>query len=119
MGAPVMHFEIGCRDKAATAEFYTSVFGWTTQEFGPATMIDTGSKTGIQGHFNALGHEPHHYTIIYIEVDDVDAYLAKIGGRGGKTLIPKTEVPGAGWFAWFTDPAGNTVGLWKSAPQPE
>lgn len=118
MGAPVVHFEIGCKDKAATADFYTSIFGWTTQEFGPATMINTAADSGIHGHFNALGHEPHHYTIFYIQVDDVDAYLKKVGSRGGKTLVPQTEVPGAGWFAWFADPAGNTVGLWKPAPQP-
>jgi len=29
----------------------------------------------------------------------------------------KTEVPGAGWFALASDPDGNVIGLWKSAPK--
>ena len=47
MGRPVVHFEIGCRDKARTAGFFTKLFDWNTQESGPATMIDTGAGTGI------------------------------------------------------------------------
>jgi uncharacterized protein len=60
MGRPVVHFEIGCRDKARTAEFFTKLFDWSTQESGPATMIDTAAGTGINGHLTSLGHEPHN-----------------------------------------------------------
>ncbi len=35
MGRPVMHFEIGCRDKARTSEFFSKLFDWNTQEMGP------------------------------------------------------------------------------------
>lgn len=117
MGQPVMHFEIGCRDKEKAAKFYTEIFGWKTQEFGPALMIDTGTKEGIHGHFNALGHEPHNYTTFYIQVGDLQEYLTKVEANGGKTMIPPTEVPGAGHFAWFNDPDGNCVGLWKPMQQ--
>ncbi len=110
-----MHFEIGCRDTAETAQFYSSLFGWTTAPMGPAVMIDTGAKEGIQGHFTALGHEPHHYTIFYVNVDDVDAYVAKCESLGGKTVVPRQDIPGYGSFAWISDVAGNVVGLWKSA----
>ncbi len=57
MGRPVVHFEIGCKDKAKTAEFYGNLFGWTMQEMGPATMVATGADSGIQGHMSSLGHE--------------------------------------------------------------
>lgn len=113
MGAPVVHFEIGCRDKEKTQAFFTELFGWEMQEFGPATMINTGAESGIHGHLSMLGHEPHQYTIFYIQVDDIDATLKRIESNGGRMLIPSTEVPGAGHFAWFSDPGGNTVGLWK------
>jgi len=112
MGAPVVHFEIGCRDKAKTQTFFTKTFGWSAEDFGGATMINTGADSGIHGHISSLGHEPHQYTIFYIQVDDINATLKKIESNGGKTLIPKTEVPHAGHFAWFSDPGGNTVGLW-------
>lgn len=112
MGQPVIHFEIGCQDSGKTSEFFSNLFGWNMQPMGPATMINTGSTNGIQGHISALGHEPHHYTIFYVQVDDVQAYLNKAGALGGKTLVPPVEIP-TGTFAWFADPEGNTIGLWK------
>jgi predicted enzyme related to lactoylglutathione lyase len=113
MGQPVVHFEIGCRDRARTTAFYARLFDWNIQENGPASMIDAGG--GIGGHITALGHEPHHYTIFYIEVDDIQKYLEKAEALGGKTLIPPLAIP-TGWFAWMADPDGNTVGLWKPKP---
>ncbi|MBN8646201.1 MAG: hypothetical protein J0L61_13285 [Planctomycetes bacterium] len=71
----------------------------------------------LGGHINCLGHPPHQYVTFYIMVDDVDASLAEIAKRGGSMLVPKMEVPGMGWFAWFKDPEGNAVGLWKSMMQ--
>ena len=115
MGQPVVHFEIGCRDKEKTKAFYSAMFDWSTSDMGPAAMIDTqAGGAGIQGHMTALGHEPHNYTIFYVDVDDVPAALAKAESLGGKTLVPPVTIPN-GTFAWFADPEGNTVGLWKAA----
>ena len=113
MGCPIVHFEIGCRDLNKTSAFYCGLFGWKTEAYGPAAMVDTGSKQGIQGHIAALGHEPFRYTTFYVQVEDLQGYLDKIGRLGGKTIVPPTEVPGMGGFAWFSDPEGNVVGLWK------
>ena len=107
-----MHFEIGCKDKAKTEQFFSDLFGWQMQAMGPATMIDTGSPHGIRGHMSELGHEPFHYTIFYVQVDDVQGYLDKAGALGGKTIVPPIAIP-TGTFAWLADPEGNTMGLWK------
>lgn len=115
MGKPVIHFEIGCRDKAGTQAFYEKLFDWGTESYGPSLMINTGSTQGIQGHITAMGHEPHQYVMFYVQVEDIPAHLAKAESLGGKTLIPQTEVPGMGHFAWLADPGGNLVGLWKPA----
>ena len=112
MGQPVVHFEIGCRDLAKTSDFFSRLFDWQLQTMGPAAMVNTGGAGGIQGHMTVLGHEPHHYTIFYVEVDDIGAYLEKATALGGKTLVPPVEIP-TGTFAWFADPEGNTIGLWK------
>jgi predicted enzyme related to lactoylglutathione lyase len=115
MGQPVVHFEIGCRDREKTAAFYGELFGWSIELAGPAAMIDTqAGGVGIQGHITALGHEPHHYTTFYVQVDDVAAALESVGGLGGKTVVPPVTIP-EGTFAWFADPEGNVVGLWKPA----
>ena len=113
-GRPVVHFEIGCRDRAKTGKFYAELFGWQIQEAGAASVINTASPGGIQGHLTALGHEPQHYTIFYVEVEDVQASLDKAVSQGGKVLVPPIKIP-TGTFAWFADIDGNTIGLIKSA----
>lgn len=117
MGAPVVHFEIGCKNVAKTAAFYKSLLGWTTENFGGSEMISTGSKEGIAGHIHSLGHPPHNYITVYATVDDLAATIKKAESLGGKQIVPPTEVPGMGHFAWIADPEGTCFGLWKSAPQ--
>jgi predicted enzyme related to lactoylglutathione lyase len=112
MANPVVHFEIGCRQSQKTQEYYAKLFGWKIQQAGPAAMIDTGGA--VTGHITELGHEPFHYTIFYVEVDDVQAYLDKATALGGKMLVPPIDIP-TGKFAWMQDLEGNTVGLWKPA----
>lgn len=112
MGQPVVHFEIGCQNREKTEQFFSKAFGWEIQPGGPASMINTLSPAGIQGHITSLGHEPHHYTIFYVQVDDVRKYLDLAVGLGGKVLVPAIDIP-TGTFAWFADPEGNTIGLWK------
>ena len=114
MGRPVVHFEIGCRDNQRAATFYQQLFDWTIEPHGPSSLnIRTGHACGIQGHITSLGHEPHQYTLFYVEVEDIPAHLARVDALGGRTLIPELPVPRGGHFAWFSDPDGNTVGLYK------
>ena len=113
MGRPVVHFEIGCRDRAKTGDFYAKLFDWQITAAGPASNIDTGGP-GISGHITALGHEPEHYTMFYVDVEDVQAALDKAIELGGKKLVGPIQIP-TGTFAWFADPDGNTIGLLKRA----
>jgi uncharacterized protein len=109
-GRPVVHFEIGCRDSAATQAFYSKLFDWDITAAGPAATINTGGEGGINGHITALGHEPHNYVTVYVQVDDLKKYLSKAEALGGKTLVPPVKIP-TGQFAWLADPDGNIVGL--------
>ncbi|MDE2846485.1 MAG: VOC family protein [Gemmatimonadota bacterium] len=113
MANPVVHFEIGCKNREETQTFYAGLFGWNMESHEHASMIDTGDEEGITGHISALGHEPHNYTLVYVQVDDLDAYVAKAEELGGASIVPPTEVPGMGHFAWIADNEGTCVGLWK------
>jgi predicted enzyme related to lactoylglutathione lyase len=96
---------------AKAQEFFAKLFDWRmTPSGGPATVVDTGGA--VTGHITALGHEPHTFTHFCVEVDDIKSCLDKATGLGGKTLVPPVEIP-TGTFAWFADPEGNIVGLWK------
>lgn len=75
-------------------------------------MINTGASADINGHITSLGHERHNYVAIYMQVDDLQAYLDKAISLGGKMLVPPVEIP-AGTFAWLADPDGNIIGLFR------
>jgi predicted enzyme related to lactoylglutathione lyase len=115
MGQPVVHFEIGSRQGDKAKQFYGQLFGWHIESHGPANMISTGSAEGIQGNIAVPDQEPKSYVTVYVQVDNVAEALAKVDALGGKVLVPASDVPGMGQFAWFADLDGNAIGLWKSA----
>jgi len=51
----------------------------------------------------------------YVTTDDIEASLEKIGSNGGSTVVPKTEIPGFGHFAIFSDPTGNRIELFSGS----
>ena len=106
----ICHFEIGCRDRAKSGEFYSKMFEWTIQADPHGTAVRTGGDIG--GHINSLGHEPHNYTIFYVMVDDVAAALATAATLGGKKLVGPVPLPNNTEFGWFADPEGNMIGVY-------
>ena len=82
--------------------------------YGPCSFkFDTESQKGIQGFTTALGHEPHNYVMVYVEVADIASHIQLLESLGGKVVIPETQVPDSGSFARCSDPEGNTFGLWS------
>ncbi|TDX02360.1 VOC family protein [Dinghuibacter silviterrae] len=108
---PVVHFEIGCRDLEKTTAFYTGIFGWAPTPIPQASLLNTQSPEGIQGHITALGHEPHQYVLFYIRTADIEDSLQKIEAAGGRKVVGPFPLPDGRKFAWFSDPEGNMVGL--------
>jgi predicted enzyme related to lactoylglutathione lyase len=112
-----VHFEIGCRDTAKAAAFYTAAFGWTTTPYiGTALHAHTGKPETISGHFTSLGHEPHNYVTIYVEVDDIGAAIEKVIANGGQKPAGPIPLPDGNSFAWTKDPDGNIIAMITPAP---
>lgn len=114
MAHPVVHFEIAGKDAKDTQQFYASLFDWEidTQSMGVEYGMIRGGDGGIGGGLMAApSGQP--YVTVYIQVDDLQAYLAKAESLGAKALIQPTEIPGGGAWAMFQDPDGNMVGLFK------
>ncbi|MCH8035402.1 MAG: hypothetical protein IH950_16810 [Bacteroidetes bacterium] len=44
----------------------------------------------------------------------MDESAKKVEELGGKIVMPKSAVPGMGWFVHFTDMDGNLLALWES-----
>ena len=113
-----VHIEISAEDLQAAADFYSQVFGWKVEHMPEMNYITFDEGGGLGGGFNPTeneGNEPGD-VIVYIGTDDIEASLAEIEAAGGKTLVPKTEIPGMGWFALFSDPTGNKLGLYTGRP---
>lgn len=116
MGQPVVHWEIGGKDARKLRDFYSKLFDWkitVDKNMGDYGLVETGGKGGINGGiFPTTGDMPATLTF-YVQVDDLQAYLDKAVKLGGKALVPPTPIPNIGAFAMFSDPEGNTIGLFK------
>jgi len=51
-----------------------------------------------------------------VDVESVDAAVAKIEKHGGKNVAPKMPIPGVGYLAYCTDTEGNVFGLMQADP---
>jgi predicted enzyme related to lactoylglutathione lyase len=103
-------------DNGKMSAFYAKLFGWKTQNFFPGYDVFT-PDSGPGGGFRE-GYEPGTpMTVVYINVDDIDASLKLVSELGGTVVVPKTEIaPDVGWSAFFKDPTGNIVGLHQNPP---
>ena len=111
---PIVHVELSTTDRKKSAGFYNKVFGWEAQHIDEMNYSTfTTGENQIGGGFNpAPDNMPVGSTLVYIGTDDIEATLREIEANGGKTIAPKSEIPGMGWFAMFQDPTGNLVGLY-------
>lgn len=120
MPSPIVHIEFSSLDRRASTDFYSAVFGWEPfhiDEMNYSTM-STGQE-GIGVGINPVTENTPAGTVsVYIHSDDIDATLAKIESAGGKTILPKSEIPNTGWFASFSDPTGNIVALYTPLTPP-
>ena len=112
---PIVHIELSAVDSKSAGEFYSGLFGWEVKPFAGSDYLTFEAKPGPGGGFNVIDNEHHKAgeIIPYLQVDDIEAMLAKIAARGGKVVVGKSEIPGEGHFALFEDPSGNVIGLFS------
>lgn len=110
MGNAVVHFEIGGADDGSLVAFYGELFGWRPETAADDgyRMLDTQAGAGIGG---GIGRAGPPSATFYVETDDPGATLALAAELGGTTVMPVTDVAGAGTRAIFRDPDGLLVGL--------
>ncbi|MBC8508002.1 MAG: VOC family protein [Chloroflexi bacterium] len=111
----IVHIEFSANDREAAGKFFSDVFDWEVQQMPEMNyaMFNTGDDLG--GGLNPVGeNSPVGRVLVHIGTDDIEATSAKIEANGGKITVPKTEIPAMGWFAIFTDPTGNEIGLYQA-----
>jgi predicted enzyme related to lactoylglutathione lyase len=115
MSNKIMWFESASADIPASAKFYGDLFGWpfVTDEAMNYTM--TGFEPGEMG----MGFSPVDEAkgvmpgsiLVYVDVDDIDATIARAKQLNAAIYLDKTEIPTVGWMAVFGDPGGNRIGV--------
>ena len=109
------HFEIPADDVERAKTFYGELFGWQmalVEGYDDYWMFQTGDERDLSGGMmkrQAPGQGP----VYYVQVESVDDSAAKVEELGGKVIMPKSPVPGMGWFVHFADPEGNIFALWE------
>jgi predicted enzyme related to lactoylglutathione lyase len=112
----VVHIEIPAQSRPSSAEFYRKVFGWEFQHMtdpGPYSISETENRVGVGLPDLDDMYKPGD-VIIYLDSDDIAADLKQIEAAGGKRLGDPVKVGEMGEMAFFTDPTGNRLALWKT-----
>lgn len=78
------------------------------------TNVVTGNTS--MGILQATDERPG-VVAFYIESEDIDADLLAVKNAGGTVVVPKVEIPGVGYQAWFRDLDGNILALGQFTPQ--
>ena len=110
----ICYLEIPANRAEASADFYSSIFGWhvRTRGDGELAFDDPGGVSGTW--VKESDRTPDERTRIYIMVDGIADTLKRIEAEGGRVLTPRKEIgPGMGAFAVFADPVGNEFGLYE------
>jgi predicted enzyme related to lactoylglutathione lyase len=118
MDAPVVHFEIPAQNPEKLSGFYTGIFGWKIEkvpgmDYWMVNTKSTQEAPGINGGLLKKMHD-NHVPTNYIDVKSVDDWSKKVTASGGTVAVPKSPVPGMGYFAVCLDPEGNCFGLWQN-----
>ena len=117
----ITHFEFATSDPEKTADFYRKVFGWEIKKWdGPVDyyLVTTGAdgSVGINGGLMQTSGE-FKGTINTVEVEDIDAAIARALANGGEIALPKDAIPGVGYQAYIKDNSGVIVGVHQADPK--
>lgn len=109
----ICHVDFYVPDLEKAKAFYEGVFGWQLQAFQPTEwyFAPASGPCGclIQGTPATEGA-----SILYMNVDDIPATIAKAKRLGATLVKDRTEIPGGhGFIAHIRAPEGNLLGLWS------
>ena len=109
----INYVEFPARDIAATKAFFTTVFGWAFEDFGPEYAAF--SNQGVDGGFFKSELSSSTGTggaLVVLYSDSLEQLLRKIEQAGGTIVRPIFQFPGGHRFH-FTEPSGNELAVWS------
>lgn len=108
----INYVEFPAADLSATKDFFTQVFGWEFQDFGPEYA--PFSNQGIDGGFfqsEKRSSTDSGAALLVFYSQHIEATRDKIVKANGKITKPIFSFPGGRRFH-FTEPSGNELAVW-------
>ena len=113
------HFDIPAKDYETIKKFYGGVFGWKFEEDEGSSdvwSISFGSEEQPEPITGAIVPRSATNQPIgcHFLVSSIDESSAKIQELGGAVFVPRTPVPGKGFYACCMDPEDNYFVIWEN-----
>ena len=109
----INYVEFPAKNIEATKAFFTAVFGWSFEDFGPD--YTAFSNEGIDGGFFksdlSISTETGSALIVFYS-KELEKTQSKVENAGGKIIKLIFSFPGGRRFH-FTDPNGNEYAVWS------
>lgn len=116
-GCIVWH-ELVSSDPEASANFYSSIFGFKAEEQQMDELKATVFKQDGEMFANILpkpSPEAPDAWVFYVEVSDAQETADLAQRSGGSVIVPPMPLPQVGTIAWVADPTGAVFGLLQPA----
>ena len=109
----INYVELPAKDLPATKDFFSQVFGWSFQDFGPEYSAFTNQ--GLDGGFfqsELSSSASNGAALIVFYSNDLEATREKVIKANGDIVKPIFRFPGGRRFH-FTEPSGNEFAVWS------
>jgi predicted enzyme related to lactoylglutathione lyase len=109
----ICYVEIPANNIKESSAFYHTVFGWKIRTRGDGAIAFDDGIGEVSGTW-VLGRKPASEpgVVVSIMVDSVAETIDKIIA-GGCKIIKQMAISEHEMIAWFSDPAGNVIGLYQ------
>ena len=119
----IFWLEIASTDIPSSARFYQNLLGWPMVRDEEMDYTMTSFQQGETGVGLSPVDEEQGVTpgsvLVYVNVPDVDATIARAKELDAPILVDKAEIPTVGWMAVFGDPGGNRIAVMQTMPMEE
>lgn len=104
------YVEFAVFDINATKNFYSRVFGWKFEDYGPEYTSFSDGR--IAGGFFSFGQVKTGGPLVVIYASDLEETQKRVESAGGRIVKEIFSFPGGRRFH-FSDPTGHELAVWS------